>query len=98
MRAGASLTLMVTVVLLAVHSSIAAAADADAPPPASTDFAFGMKFGTQGNAAAFRAPLPPDVYRGVTNSELLDVAVFNGRGEVVPHVLAPATDSSDAIS
>jgi hypothetical protein len=89
-----------TVTLLAVHSGIAAAADADAdaPPPTSTDFAFGMKFDTQGNAAAFRATLPADVYRGVTTSELRDVAVFNGRGEAVPHVLAPATDSSDAIS
>lgn len=79
-------------------SSAAVAADADAPPPASTDFAFGMKFNTQGNAAAFRAPLPAEVYRGVVSSELLDVAVFNGRGEVVPHVLARVADSSDAIS
>jgi hypothetical protein len=39
--------------------------------------------------------LPPDVYRGVTSSEFRDVAVFNARGEVVPHVLAPVADSSD---
>jgi hypothetical protein len=84
--------------LLAVRPGVAPAADADTPPPASTDFAFGMKFSAQGNAAAFRATLPPDVYRGVTSSELRDVAVFNGRGEVVPHVLAPATDSSDLVS
>jgi hypothetical protein len=80
------------VALLVLHSSIAVAADDEAPPPAPNDFAFGMKFDTQGNAAAFRAPLPTDVYRGVTSNELADLAVFNGRGEVVPHVLAPAFD------
>lgn len=85
-------TLALAMAMLAAQSSVAVAADADVPAPTSTDFAWGMEFGTEGNAAAFRATLPAEVYRGVTSGELLDVAVFNGRGEMVPHVLASAFD------
>jgi hypothetical protein len=86
--------LVLGVTVLATHSTLSLAEDE--APVAPTDFAFGMKFETRGNAAAFRAPLPTEVYRGLTRRDLLDVAVFNGAGEVVPHALAAALAPSDA--
>ena len=92
-----SFTRTVAWVSLAVAAgavSGAAFAEDAARPPVLQDFAYGMKFETTGTAAAFVSALPPDVYRGVVRPDLADIAVFNGRGEVVPHVLQlPRTQS-----
>jgi hypothetical protein len=55
--------------------------------PAPKDFAYGMQFDTVGVAAAFRSSIPLEVYRGVALPNLADMAVFNGRSELVPHAV-----------
>jgi hypothetical protein len=73
----------------------AASGDAPASPPTQQDFAYGTPFTTEGQAAAFIAPLPQQVYEGIARSDFSDIAVFNERGELVPHVLQlPRTHST----
>jgi len=87
----------VAVGTLALMAAVAGAASGDAPAatPSPQDFAYGMRFETQGVAAAFRLALPLEVYRGVALANLADVAVFNERNEVVPHVVeVPRTQST----
>ena len=92
-RAVVLMSLGATAIFVAMSGR--ALAENAAPPPVPQDFAYGMKFETAGSAAAFVSALPPDVYRGVVRPDLADMAVFNGRGEVVPHVLRlPRTQST----
>jgi hypothetical protein len=44
--------------------------------------------------ALYELEIPAAVYRGVTRTDLGDVRVFNGQGEVVPHALRPRASSS----
>jgi hypothetical protein len=66
------------------------AAPAEEPPLKPNDFAYGMRFEAQGTAAAYTAEVPASVYQGVALPNLADIAVFNGRGELVPHVVNAA--------
>lgn len=62
----------------------------DAPScgtPLSTDFAFGIPVEVEGDGALYELPLPMEVYRSVTRSDLADICMFNAKGEVVPHSL-----------
>ena len=51
------------------------------------DFAYGMPIEADGEAALYEIEIPAAVYRTVTRSDLGDIRVFNGQGEVVPHAL-----------
>ena len=51
------------------------------------DFAYEVPLTTPGSAAAYRVPIPLEVYRHVAHEDLRDVRVFNARGEVVPYEL-----------
>lgn len=53
------------------------------------DFAYGIPLEADGKDALYEITLPAAVYRGVVRSDLADVRVFNGAGEVVPHALRP---------
>ena len=53
------------------------------------DFAYGVPLEADGKDALYEITLPAAVYRGVVRSDLADVRVFNGAGEVVPHALRP---------
>jgi hypothetical protein len=68
----------------------ARAAPTESPPLKQDDFAYGMQFETKGMAAAYIADVPAQVYQGVALPNLADIAVFNGRGEIVPHVINAA--------
>ena len=66
------------------------------------DFAYGMPIHADAQDALYELEIPAAVYRGVTRTDLGDVRVFNGQGEVVPHALrpqaAPSSDSGAAVS
>jgi hypothetical protein len=53
------------------------------------DFAYGIAIHADAQDALYEVELPAAVYRGVTRSDLGDLRVFNGQGEVVPHALKP---------
>ena len=53
------------------------------------DFAYGIAIRADANDALHEIEIPAAVYRGVTRSDLADIRVFNGQGEVVPHALRP---------
>jgi hypothetical protein len=57
--------------------------------PVAEDFAYGLRLGTETEAAVYRIQLPEAVYRGVARADLGDLRVFNSAGEVVPHTLRP---------
>ena len=90
-RSKMAVWLLTAVSLTATAAAVSQASD---KPPSPQDFAYGMKFETHGSAAAFRSSLPVQVYQGVPLADLLDVAVFNERNEVVPHVLEVARTQS----
>lgn len=58
------------------------------------DFAYGMAIHADARDALYEVEIPPVVYRGVTGSNLGDIRVFNGQGEVVPHGLRPRAATS----
>lgn len=64
-----------------------AAAPAAEVPPTPGDFAYGMRLQTDGAGAIYQVPLPAEVYRRLTRTDLGDLRVFNAAGESVPHVL-----------
>lgn len=53
----------------------------------SKDFAYGIPLEVDGDGAIYSLRLPQDVYRFTVRSDLGDIRVFNGYGEVVPHLL-----------
>jgi hypothetical protein len=68
--------------LLSMHAALALA------PPALTpqDFAYGKPVMATELAAAYRVPLPVDVYK-VSVHDLGDLRVFNAQGEAVPYAI-----------
>jgi len=54
-----------------------------------TDYAWGVPVDASGTEALYQVVLPQSVYQGVTRSDLGDVRVFNGAGEVVPYAWRP---------
>jgi hypothetical protein len=70
--------------MLLAASAIAAAANGDLAPQ---DFAYGMPIQTSAPGAAYRLPVPVEVYRNVAHEDLGDLRIFNASGEVVPYEL-----------
>ena len=70
------------IVLLMLVQSIAVGA-AERPQ----DYAYGIPIHADVQAALQEIEIPAAVYRGVTRSDLGDIRVFNGQGDVVPHAL-----------
>lgn len=52
------------------------------------DFAYGSEIEIAESKSVISVPLSEDVYLTVKNSNLEDLAVFNARGEPVPHIIA----------
>jgi hypothetical protein len=67
-----------------------AAARAEPPVVSRQAFAYGFALEPADDSGVYRTTLAADVYRRTTRSDLGDLCVFNGRGEVVPHALRPA--------
>lgn len=57
--------------------------------PQLVDFAYGMGLTIEPQHAVQRVLLHDDLYRYAVRSDLGDLRVFNGAGEVVPHLLRP---------
>lgn len=64
---------------------VLAGATPDAPGPEM--FAFGSPLELQGNSPFYYCDLPLDIYQATLRQDLGDLRVFNGRDQVVPHVL-----------
>ncbi|HEY2918148.1 MAG TPA: DUF3999 domain-containing protein [Candidatus Binatia bacterium] len=66
------------------------------------EFAYGISIHADAQDALYEVEIPAVVYRGVTRSDLGDIRVFNGQGELVPHGLRPravtSTESVPAVS
>ena len=60
---------------------------AEEATPGSRDFAYGIPLEVDGDGAIYSLPLPQDVYRHTVRSDLGDMRIFNGYGELVPHML-----------
>ncbi len=78
-------------------SGLVAAATGSSPE----DFAYRMRVTTQGEAAAYRVPLPLAVYQKVVHTDLADLRVFNAAGEQVPFAIerpVAATVSAVAVA
>ncbi|MCU0599542.1 MAG: DUF3999 domain-containing protein [Desulfobacterales bacterium] len=73
------------VLMLMPFWDIYAYAKDPAPEPVLEDFAYGISISVEGEGAICSLDIPEDVYRNVTRSDLGDIRVFNGQGEVVPH-------------
>ncbi len=56
-------------------------------PPRPNDFAFGIPLEVDGDGALYSFDLPTEVCRYSTRSDLGDLRIFNGYGEMVPHLL-----------
>ena len=69
---------------LLAAGAVASAADAELSP---RDFAYRMPIQTAAPGAAFRMPVPLEVYRNAVRADLGDLRIFNARGEVVPYEL-----------
>ena len=54
------------------------------------DFAFGANISGDASNTIYRITLPDDLYRKITHADLSDIAVFNGKGELVPFLLREA--------
>ena len=80
------------IALLALLFSPAHGADA---PPQLSDFARMMPVTLAGSGPLHELSLPAEVYAGVTRTDLGDLALFNGAGEVVPFTLVhPSPEKS----
>ena len=75
--------------LFAVFSGAAFAADGALAPG---DFAYGRAVETQRGDALQTLLLDLPIYRGSVGPELVDLRVFNGAGEVVPHAIRALVD------
>ena len=53
------------------------------------DFAYGIPIYADVSKTLYEFDIPPSVYTGVSRSDLGDIRIFNGRGEVVPHAFRP---------
>lgn len=71
------------VILLLLAQSAAFAAETPA------DFAYGIPIEIEAKDALYEIEIPAAVYRGITRSDIGDLRIFNGQGEVVPHAFRP---------
>lgn len=74
-------------VFISLLTLLSAALPAQENPPRSGDFAYGIPLEVDGDGALYSLPLPQEVYRFATRGDLGDVRIFNGYGEIVPHLL-----------
>ncbi len=72
---------------VAVFGALLLAATASAAPLQMDDFAYGIPLQVDGDGAIYSLPMPAEVYRRALRADLGDLRVFNGHGEVVPHLL-----------
>lgn len=77
---------MMRYVVLLLSLVVASPAVADKPLQMD-DFAYGIPLQVDGDGAIYSLPLPAAVYRHAVRTDLGDLRVFNGHGEVVPHFL-----------
>ena len=61
-------------------------------PPRPNDFAYGMPLEVDGDGALYSFDLPTDICLYSTRRDLGDMRIFNGYGEVVPHLLRPGLE------
>lgn len=80
--------------LLAAHSVCAASKIDPDPLPAPQDFAYAVPLQFNGQDAIYQTTLPLSVYQHTVRSDLGDLRVFNGAGEMVPHMLLQAADTT----
>jgi hypothetical protein len=73
--------------VLACLILLRAAGATSAENPSS--FAYGIPIRADGGDALYRLELPRAVYLGAIRTDLGDLRVFNGAGEVVPHAFRP---------
>ena len=78
----------IVALMLLAQSVIAGAAEQP------QNFAYAIAIHADAQDALYEIDLPAAVYRGVTRSDLGDIRVFNGHGEVVPHAFRPRVASS----
>jgi Protein of unknown function (DUF3999) len=78
----------IVALMLLAQSVIAGAAEQP------QNFAYAIAIHADAQDALYEIDLPAAVYRGVTRSDLGDIRVFNGQGEVVPHAFRPRVASS----
>jgi hypothetical protein len=75
--------------------AVSGAAFADDGALAPGDFAYGRAVETQRGDALQTLLLDLPIYRGSVGPELVDLRVFNGAGEVVPHAIRALADPSE---
>jgi len=63
--------------------------------PKPDDFAYGMPLEVDGDGALYSFDLPTEVCRYSTRHDLGDLRIFNGYGEVVPHLLRVANNAPE---
>jgi hypothetical protein len=81
--------LLAALLLFFAHSVVAEDTANDISPG---DFAFAVPIEGVGADALYRLVISPPVYEGATYTDLRDLRVFNGAGEVVPHAFRPLDD------
>ncbi len=63
-----------------------------------SDFAYGSEIEITNKNSVIEFPITDDVYKTVQNNNLKDVAVYNSKNEIVPHMLAtPSTKTVDIL-
>ena len=68
---------------MAPHSALAVAPG---------EFAYHRALALETDAPVFGIGLNREIYRSVTRADLGDIRVFNGAGEVVPHIIEPSAE------
>jgi hypothetical protein len=79
----------------AFFALIAGAASAADDALAPSDFAYGRAVETGRGDALQTLLIDLPIYRGSVGPELVDLRVWNGAGEVVPHAIRPLADPSE---
>ena len=75
------------IVLFSLSSLLGAPLSAEERALGSRDFSYGIPLEVDGDGAVYSLSLPEEVYRFTVRSDLGDMRIFNGFGEVVPHLL-----------
>ncbi len=65
-------------------------------PLQPNDFAFGLPLALEAGGSIYKLLLPAAVYEGVTRPDLSDLRVFNGAGEVAPHLVRALPAKTDS--